>query len=97
MAAETTGRKSKSQKVTFSIEAPKAQQVVLMGDFNNWNPETHPMKKYGNGIWKKMVTLPPHQYEYKFLIDGEWKEDPKNDQICQNCFGTRNNVLNLTG
>jgi hypothetical protein len=31
------------------------------------------------------------------LVDRQWKEDPQNDQTCLNCFGTYNNVFNLTG
>jgi hypothetical protein len=38
----------------------------------------------------------PRKYEYKFLIDGEWKEDPRNDKTYPNCFGTHNSVLDLT-
>ena len=89
-------QKIKRRRVTFSLEAAEAAEVVLMGDFNNWNPKTHPMKSDGNGIWDKTVILPPGEYEYKFLIDGDWREDPRNDRTCPNCFGTRNSVLNLT-
>jgi hypothetical protein len=42
------------------------------------------------------VILLPGQYEYKFLVDGQWKQDPKNNRICPNKFGTYNNVFNLT-
>jgi 1,4-alpha-glucan branching enzyme len=87
---------TKRRRVTFSLEATEAEEVVLMGDFNKWNPETHPMKNDGNGIWNKTVTLVPGQYEYKFLIDGNWREDPRNDQACPNCFGSLNSILNLT-
>jgi 5'-AMP-activated protein kinase regulatory beta subunit len=85
----------KKRRVTFSLEAAEAEQVVLMGDFNKWNPKTHPMKNDGNGIWNKTVMLSPGQYEYKFLIDGNWREDPQNNQTCMNCFGSLNSVLNL--
>ena len=86
----------KRRKVTFSLEATDAKEVVLMGDFNNWNPKKHPMQKDGNGIWNKVVIIPPGNYEYKFLVDGEWKEDPQNEQKCANCFGTHNSIFNLT-
>ena len=88
-------KKTQAHHVTFSVQAPGAQKVAVTGDFNNWDPEAHPMKHTGKGIWKKKLTLPPDQYEYKFLIDGEWREDPENDQACVNCFGTRNNLLIL--
>lgn len=86
----------KRRKVTFSLEAAGAEEVVLMGDFNQWNPKKHPMKKVGNGRWTKAVIIPPGNYEYKFWVDGEWQEDPQNDQRCINCFGTHNSILNLT-
>jgi 1,4-alpha-glucan branching enzyme len=96
MAMGKSGQKTKNQKVTFSINAPEAKKVVLLGDFNKWDPKMHPMEKKDNGLWKRTMTLAPNKYEYKFLIDGEWKEDPQNDQTCANCFGTVNSVLNLS-
>ena len=84
------------RKFMFSLEKIEANEVILMGDFNKWNPKIHPMKNDGNGTWNKVVMLYPGRYEYKFLIDGEWKEDPRSDQVCLNRFGTQNSVLNLT-
>jgi len=85
----------KRRKITFELETTDAKKVILMGDFNNWNPKKHLMKKDGNGIWTKTVMLFPGEYEYKFLVDGEWTEDPKNDQKCLNRFGTLNNIYKL--
>jgi len=84
------------QKFMFLLEKVEANEVILMGDFNKWNPKKHPMKNDGNGTWNKIVMLYPGRYEYKFLVDGEWREDPRNDQVCLNRFGTQNNILNLT-
>jgi len=88
-------QKFKNKKVSFSIKAPAAKEVILMGDFNKWDPKVHPMENDGNGIWTKSIMISPGKYEYKFLIDGQWKEDPVNEQICLNCFGTMNSILNL--
>ena len=85
----------KRRRITFSFESTDADKVVLMGDFNNWNPKTHPMKNDGNGIWSKTVVLSPGKYEYKFFVDGKWKKDPQNDHACSNCFGTQNSLLDL--
>jgi 1,4-alpha-glucan branching enzyme len=91
----TSKKKIKRRRVTFSFKATAAGKVILMGDFNNWNPKKHPMKNDGSGTWNKIVELSPGKYEYKFFVDGEWKKDPRNDQTCSNCFGTQNSVLNL--
>jgi 1,4-alpha-glucan branching enzyme len=88
-------KKIKRRKITFSLESTDAKEVILMGDFNNWNPKKHPMKKDENGKWTRIVMLLPGKYEYKFLVDGQWKEDPQNTKICANIFGTYNNVFNL--
>ena len=85
----------KRRRVTFSFESNQAKEVILLGDFNNWNPKTHPMKSDGNGSWNRTVIIPPGRYEYKFLVDGKWAEDPRNEQLSSNCFGTCNSVLNL--
>jgi len=95
MATVKSKKKIKRKKVTFSINSTGAKEVILMGDFNNWNPKKHLMKQDGNGVWNKAVILPPGSYEYKFLVDGQWKEDPRNDQTRLNCFGSYNNILNL--
>lgn len=81
--------------MTFSLEAADAEEVLLMGDFNNWSPKKHPMQKDENGIWNKAVMLSSGHYEYKFLVDGQWREDPQNNRRCANCFGTFNNIIHL--
>jgi len=96
MKTATPIKKIKRKKVSFSIEAPKAAQVVLVGDFNNWDLNVHPMKNDGNGMWTKLLSISPGKYEYKFLIDGEWTTDPGNKQTCPNCFGSDNSVLYLS-
>ena len=87
--------KVKRRRVTFSFEADRAKEVVLVGDFNRWNPKKNVMKNNGTGTWSKIVMLTPGRYEYKFFVDGIWTLDPQNGQTCTNCFGTRNNVLNI--
>jgi len=58
---------SKRRRIDFELKMPKAQQVILMGDFNQWNPKTHPMRKEENGAWRKTVMIYPGRYEYRFL------------------------------
>ena len=95
MAVIKTKKDIKRQKVTFSLKNTEAKEVFLTGDFNNWQPEKHPMRKDKRGTWKKQVMLSPGNYEYKFLVDGQWREDPQNDQLNPNCFGSYNNIINV--
>ena len=53
------------------------------------------MKKGKHGLWEKIIVVPPGRYEYRFLVDGKWQNDPGNEQICANCFGSTNNILEI--
>jgi len=83
----------KRKRWTFSLEEAEAKEVFLMGDFNNWSPGKHPMQRDENGTWSKRVMLSPGGHEYKFLVDGQWKEDPRNNRRCPNSFGSYNNII----
>jgi 1,4-alpha-glucan branching enzyme len=85
----------KRRRTVFSVSAPDAHEVFLAGDFNDWDGRKHPMKKEKNGVWKKVTQLLPGKYEYKFLIDGQWHNDPASAWTCQNAFGTTNNVIEV--
>ena len=43
--------KSNTKPVNFSCFAPGARRVTLMGDFNDWDPGAHPMKRQPDGAW----------------------------------------------
>ena len=92
-----TNQKNKTEKkrITFKLEAAGAKQACLVGDFNSWDENKHKMKRDNKGRWTKIVTLPPGKYEYKFLVDGQWHNDPSNDQMVLNTYGTHNNILKV--
>ena len=83
----------KRKRIIFSFSSENAQEVLLVGDFNQWDPKSHPMKKNDHGEWQKILMLKPGTYEYKFKVDGEWRTDEKNPLTCENCFGTKNNFV----
>jgi len=95
MQGSNSNQKNKKRKVNFSVEAPGANQVFLAGDFNNWNVQSHPMKKAGNGSWNKSLFLQEGSYEYKFVVDDQWVTDPNNERQCENCFGSQNNIVRV--
>ena len=93
MSKRKEKEKIKKRRIILALKAPKAKEVILMGDFNKWNAKTHPMKRMKAGAWEKIVMCPPGRYEYKFLVDGKWWTDPKSEQTCYNCFGTENSGM----
>jgi 1,4-alpha-glucan branching enzyme len=82
----------KVRKTEFSLSAPQAQSVSTVGDFNQWNPSSHPMKMDDEGIWRISLALNPGQYEYGFFVDGEWQNDPNCFSPAENPFGTSNSL-----
>lgn len=74
----------------FSLSAPQAQSVCIAGNFNRWDPSSHPMKMDKKGVWKISLPLAPGQYEYRFFVDGEWQNDPNCPTCIENPFGTLN-------
>ena len=81
-----------TRKVQFEFPASEAQEVYLAGDFNNWDPSANLMKKDKKGFWKAILTLKPGSYEYRFLVDGNWQNDPSCCDCVPNEFGSQNCV-----
>uniref|UniRef100_A0A914V1Q8 AMP-activated protein kinase glycogen-binding domain-containing protein n=1 Tax=Plectus sambesii TaxID=2011161 RepID=A0A914V1Q8_9BILA len=79
------------RRIWFDIEAPNARNVYLMGSFVNW--ECGMMcTATGDGSDRKgvWVDLPRGRYEFRFLVDGEWRT-ASDFPTCPNDFGSENN------
>ena len=62
----------------FVFEAPAAQSVALVGDFNGWVPTAAPLVRLRSGVWTVTVPLMPGRHVYAFLVDGARLEaDPR--------------------
>lgn len=79
----------------FSLHAPAAHEVYVIGDFNNWRTDDLKAKKSKDGTWHLSVQLKPGVYNYLFLVDGQWWTDPANPNRLQNPFGTENSVITV--
>lgn len=88
--------------IHFAVWAPNAKAVHVIGSFNEWNEESHPMTKLGEvGIWELFVPEAAVGDMYKFLIrtkDGEklYKADPFANQA-EYRPGTASVVADLAG
>jgi 1,4-alpha-glucan branching enzyme len=88
--AKTTKKNPKLIKTEFSLSAPQAGSVFITGDFNQWNLSAQPLKQDKKGVWRISIALGPGRYEYRFLVDGEWQNDPNCSSFVENRFGTLN-------
>lgn len=70
----------------FYYKNDKAKSVAILGDFNNWNPYSHPMKKNLAGLWEIVLDIPPGQYVYRFVVDGNYRNDPLGRAVVYDIF-----------
>ena len=75
---------------TFSFRAPDATSVQLVGDFTQWQDRPVNLQKGADGVWRTAVNLPPGAHHYRFLVDGEWRDDPECTLHTPNPFGGEN-------
>lgn len=85
-------KKATSKKESFTYSAPNAQSVQLAGSFTDWDKQPIAMRKQKDGTWKAEVALAPGEYEYRFLVDGEWRDDENCSLRRPNSFGGENCV-----
>jgi hypothetical protein len=81
------------QEISLTFFAPGAGEVKVAGNFNGWRPEATPLKNAGAGEWIVRLRLRSGQYEYRFVVDGRWSEDPRASQRVANPYGGFNSVL----
>lgn len=63
----------------------------------DWHPSSTTMVPLADGRWAKKLTLPPGRYEYRFVVDGQWMDDPAAKETVLNPFGGGNAVVVVEG
>jgi hypothetical protein len=84
------------KRTEFHLPAPFAESVKLAADFTDWEKFPLDMIKSEDGVWFTTVPLPPGLYSYRFIVDGQWCDDPHPALRVLNPFGTANAVVNVT-
>jgi 1,4-alpha-glucan branching enzyme len=76
----------------FFFAAPTAVSVQLVGEFTRWQQRPINMEKGADGIWRTRVELQPGLHHYRFLVDGQWRDDPECVLRAPNPFGGQDAV-----
>ena len=95
---KTYTKTGSSCRVTFEIPSElNAQEVVLCGEFNDWDQQKHRMKRRKDGSFSVTISLKPERsYRFRYLIDGErWENDWAADDYVPNDFGTQDSVVRV--
>ena len=83
-----------ANKVAATFELPSsiwADSIHLVGDFNQWNNSSLPMKqRHSDGGWEVTVILDTgRDYQYRYPIHGtDWRNDWQAGRYCANPFKT---------
>jgi len=84
------------ENVQFELSVEPGNLVFVAGTFNRWNPTATQLEYYPDrGHFKASLHIPTGMYEYLFVVNGRWIEDPKCEERVPNSFGTMNNVLHV--
>ncbi len=87
----------KLREVMVRFSDTQAGDVRIAGDFNGWVPDKGVRSvieaEDGSRVWTKILHLPPGTYQYRYIVDGEWREDPTNANTAPSATGRVNSVL----
>ena len=84
-------------KVTFTVDAPEAKGVYVVGDFNDWDIEATPLSRLKNGTFKGTLEFKTGiSYEFRYYIDGVYVNDEDADDYIWNSYAAdENGILDL--
>lgn len=87
--------KMKLKDVTLTLKAPDAKEVFVAGEFNNWQTDGRSRMEQVDGVWQKKISLSEGTYRYRFVIDGQWLEDPDNPNRAMNPYGQMDSLVEV--
>lgn len=71
------------------------KRVAVVGSFNGWSHEAHPMTRTAAGDWTATIYLPPGRILYFFDVDGELWLDPRDEGRLPNAWGSEYSVKHI--
>jgi len=96
-ARAATPRRPETREVVIHFQDDRANDVRIAGDFNGWVPDKGVRSlidaRQGTRVWTKILQLAPGRYQYRYVVDGEWREDPANPERAEGHVGGPNSIL----
>ena len=69
--------------------------AIVAGDFTEWEKRPIELTKSDGGKWQVKLPLPKGRQQYRFIVDGEWHDDPACKEKVRNNFGSTNAVIQV--
>lgn len=83
-----------AEGVRFSLSAPGARSVCVVGAFNGWLKSASPMAITDGDVWSVVVPLEEGEYPFMYVIDEEqWVTPPHADDFVTDGFGQTNGIV----
>lgn len=96
MLKKSYSKTGRACRVTFKFTPEEeAANAAVLGEFNSWDPEAHPMKRLKDGSFSATLSLDAgREYRFRYLVDGDnWANDQGSDREVVNRFGTSDSVI----
>jgi len=95
---KTYSKKGDTCRVTFELPANvEATSVAVVGEFNDWDREAHPLTRRKDGRFSRTVSLKAGaDYRFRFWVDeSRWENAWDADKYVPNEFGTEDSIVSL--
>lgn len=98
MLKKSYSKTGRACRVTFKItadNAPEAEAVAVLGDWNEWSPERHRLVRRKDGSLSTTISLEAgKRYRFRYLVDGnDWANDDQPDELIANRFGGLDGIV----
>ena len=83
------------ESVRIGYFNPDAREVFLAGTFNNWETNTLALERDKTGNWSVELSLPPGEYRYRLVVDGQWRDHPGAARLVPNLYEGNDAVITV--
>jgi hypothetical protein len=81
--------------IKFVYRRYGGKEVSLIGEWTYFQiPIALKPMEDGSGYFECYVQLYPKVYRYKYLVDGQWKNDPNENMVANN-YGSSDNTIQV--
>jgi hypothetical protein len=81
---------------TLTFQLVTDQHVSVVGDFNDWDAQSHPLTSVDGGPAEATVLLLPGRFAFRYVTDsGSYFDEPEADGIEPNGLGDTHSVVEV--
>jgi hypothetical protein len=85
----------RGHRVRFRVRAPGAGEVLVVGSWDDWDPNGRQLAPTGEGLYETWVELPPGQHRYRFVVDGKSVRPPDAARYAVDDFGGEDALVDV--